>query len=339
MILDDILPTYQFSERHRVMVAAPPHQALEAAKQVTLAEIPLVGLLFDIRSLPERLFGGRGLPHARRRSLHEQMLASGFVSLGEDPDREVVIGLISELWKVRGGATANVRDADDFVAFAAPGYAKAAMHFLAIPAGDGAELITETRVLATDATARRQFGRYWRVIRPGSAIIRRILLRAAKRRAERGAVHSNEETRHYLIRFVRSNGSLLTAIGIAHIVLGLTEVGVLSDIAGAGVVNAVEPHDNREAWFWYMTAGWTFLLIGRLTIAIERRNEQLPAFLGWSVFVIGAFGAILMPVSGFWAILAVSALMLRAAYREPSAVSRQPSAVSHVMPSHCTSLS
>jgi hypothetical protein len=48
----------------------------------------------------------------------------------------------------------------------------------------GAELRTETRVLATDAASRQRFGRYWRLIRPGSALIRRTWLGAAKRRAE-----------------------------------------------------------------------------------------------------------------------------------------------------------
>ncbi len=42
----------------------------------------------------------------------------------------------------------------------------------------------ETRVYATDASARRRFARYWRVIYPGSALIRRRWLRAMKRRAE-----------------------------------------------------------------------------------------------------------------------------------------------------------
>jgi hypothetical protein len=46
---------------------------------------------------------------------------------------------------------------------------------------------TETRILATDASARRAFGIYWRVIYPGSAIIRSMWLREIKRRAERGS--------------------------------------------------------------------------------------------------------------------------------------------------------
>ncbi len=39
-------------------------------------------------------------------------------------------------------------------------------------------------LIATDAQARRRFACYWRVIYPGSALIRRMWLRAVKKRAE-----------------------------------------------------------------------------------------------------------------------------------------------------------
>jgi hypothetical protein len=45
-------------------------------------------------------------------------------------------------------------------------------------------LSTETRVLGTDDSARRRFAVYWRLIYPGSALIRRMWLQAVKRRAE-----------------------------------------------------------------------------------------------------------------------------------------------------------
>jgi hypothetical protein len=46
-------------------------------------------------------------------------------------------------------------------------------------------VITETRVFATDAVALRRFTPYWRIIFPGSAILRVTWLRAVKHRAER----------------------------------------------------------------------------------------------------------------------------------------------------------
>jgi hypothetical protein len=50
----------------------------------------------------------------------------------------------------------------------------------------GSILSTETRVYATDEASKRRFAAYWRVIYPGSALIRRMWLRAIVRRAEAG---------------------------------------------------------------------------------------------------------------------------------------------------------
>src|SRR5439155_2417660 len=73
----------------------------------------------------------------------------------------------------------------DFAEFARPGFCKAAMNFRLRDEGGGwVRLTTETRVLALDASARRRFAAYWRVISPGSAFIRRMWLDAVKRRAE-----------------------------------------------------------------------------------------------------------------------------------------------------------
>jgi hypothetical protein len=60
-----------------------------------------------------------------------------------------------------------------------PGFALATMNFAVRPDGPGASLVsTETRVFANSPAARRRFAAYWRVIYPGSALIRRMWLRA-----------------------------------------------------------------------------------------------------------------------------------------------------------------
>jgi hypothetical protein len=63
------------------------------------------------------------------------------------------------------------------------------MNFWTSDAGRGrTRLSTETRIAATDARARRRFAAYWLVVRPGSGLIRRLWLRAVKKRAESGAL-------------------------------------------------------------------------------------------------------------------------------------------------------
>ena len=61
------------------------------------------------------------------------------------------------------------------------------MNFRVVPDGAGGSLVTtKTRVLATDPRAARRFAVYWRIIQPGSALIRRRWLRAIAARAEGG---------------------------------------------------------------------------------------------------------------------------------------------------------
>jgi hypothetical protein len=127
--------------------------------------VPLVGLLFRLR----------GLRAAPRVPLWDALLAQGFQALGED-----TLVLVGKPWSPGG----SLRKVDDFVAFAAPGYAKIAMDLRALPDGDGARLETETRIYLTDRSARRRFGAYWLLVRPFSGLVRRSWLRAAKRGAE-----------------------------------------------------------------------------------------------------------------------------------------------------------
>jgi hypothetical protein len=118
-LLEDLLPRYDFDEVH-TRVVAPPDRVFEAVKAVTLDEMPLVRLLFALRSLPARLAGGRGLPQAKDEPLFAQMVEFGFTGLAEDPRREVVAGVVAQLWK-RGGKAASIADGGEFVAFDRPG--------------------------------------------------------------------------------------------------------------------------------------------------------------------------------------------------------------------------
>jgi hypothetical protein len=77
----------------------------------------------------------------------------------------------------------ELRIAAQMRAFAQPDWVKAAFDFVLEADGDGTLVSTETRVSATDARTRRRFGLYWMLIRAGSGLIRRDLLRELARRA------------------------------------------------------------------------------------------------------------------------------------------------------------
>ncbi|HKH48222.1 MAG TPA: hypothetical protein VKM72_26485 [Thermoanaerobaculia bacterium] len=184
--LDEILPIYQFSEHHEIRVQASPARVHEAVWKVTAREIRLFQALTWIRSprLPGRAgCGAESILNApARKPILEVATSSGFMLLVDEPDHEVVVGTVVV---APSGVRESLAGPQDFVALDAPGCAKAVMNFRVTDEGGGwTRLTTETRVWATDASARNRFAAYWRLIYPGSALIRRMWLRAIRARAE-----------------------------------------------------------------------------------------------------------------------------------------------------------
>ena len=157
--LDDFLPEYQFRERHRIDVRADAAAIDRAVREVTLKEMPAARALVLLRGLR---------PRADRPVL-EEMARLGTAVVEDVRGEGLVISLRGQFWRPRGG-TREPRAEAVIDVRAAPG-----------------ELSTETRVHVAAPAARRKFARYWRVIRPFSGLLRILLLRAAKQRAEAAA--------------------------------------------------------------------------------------------------------------------------------------------------------
>ncbi len=180
--LDQFAPVYQFNEVHSVRVMAPKDRVYRAIKEVTADEILFFRTLTWLRR-----FGRPGpesiLNAPERLPILEVATRTSFLLLAEEPEREIVFGTVVVAppgFRPRGRPTP-----EDFKAVRQPGFALGTMNFLVEDAGPGVCVVTtETRVHATDAPARGKFARYWRVIYPGSALIRRMWLRAVKLRAE-----------------------------------------------------------------------------------------------------------------------------------------------------------
>lgn len=100
--LNRFLPDCHFAEVHTVRIKAPAVCAYRAVKEVTPREIPLFRAMFAIRALPAILTRKASIPYGCRQPLPEQMLASGFVLLAEEPNREIVLGAVGQFWKPFG---------------------------------------------------------------------------------------------------------------------------------------------------------------------------------------------------------------------------------------------
>lgn len=214
MLIDQVLPEYDFREVRTRRIKASPADTFAALKAVTPAEMPLLRLLFMVRSLPARINDRGELPGDKDHPLYDQMMHNGFVALGEKPPHELVFGTIGQFWKPTGGFAQGSHTAEEFAAFDVPGYAKVATNFTVEPRADGRGLVvrTEMRIRTLGPEAHRKFRRYWQLIHLGSAATRLSWLAAARRRAERGITED--------LLLLRIGGWANLAIALGHL-LGL----------------------------------------------------------------------------------------------------------------------
>lgn len=188
--LDQLIPVYQFSEFHSIRIAAPREKVYRSLKLVTAEEILFFRTLVWIRRLgrpgPESI-----LNPPPNTPLLDIATRTGFLLLADVPNQEYVVGTLVVAprgWRPRREPSAQAFK--EFLASGQPGFAPALMNFRLEDCGEkpGSPpctlLTTETRIHATDASTRRAFARYWRVIYPGSSLIRAMWLRAIKKRAE-----------------------------------------------------------------------------------------------------------------------------------------------------------
>lgn len=172
------------------MVRAPADVVYRALWQADFGG-PIARVLLAIRLIPALLTDWQAARArlARYRRGEERLnlqafLAAGFASLDEAPNQELVLGLTGRFWTAGGSLIAT--HPETFRNGPPPGQAQAAWNFLCTPAPDGGtELSTETRVRIDSGPARSRFRAYWFVVRPFSGLLRRAMLRAVRREAER----------------------------------------------------------------------------------------------------------------------------------------------------------
>jgi hypothetical protein len=182
--IDEYAPVYQFSEFHSIPVHASADRVFDALMGVSADEIPFYKELAWFRrggiTGPANILNPPdGVP------LLAVATRTSFVTLASHRGREFAMGTV--VLAPAGVRLAVAATPESFKALTVPGFAKATMSFTIEPLRDGWQrLNTETRVYATDTESREIFARYWRVITPGSAFVRKMWLRAIKVRAESG---------------------------------------------------------------------------------------------------------------------------------------------------------
>jgi hypothetical protein len=182
-LLDRFIPTYEIVERQQIRVGAPAATTLAVAREMDLQSQPLVRTIIKAR---EVILRATPDDRPRPRGLLAEVQSLGWGVLAEVPGREVVLGAVTRPWE--GNVTFRALPPDQFAAFTEPGYVKIAWTIRADPINEIESVFrTETRAIATDATARTKFRRYWSFLSPGIIVIRWATLGPVKKEAERRA--------------------------------------------------------------------------------------------------------------------------------------------------------
>ena len=102
LLIDQFLPTYDVGVVHADVFRAPPARCYLVASELDLFQTPLIRTLIGIRRLPQRvastLRGRRRtttLEASGRTFRFKDMVDLGWISLGETPGVEMVLGQVS----------------------------------------------------------------------------------------------------------------------------------------------------------------------------------------------------------------------------------------------------
>lgn len=182
-LLDRFFARYEVRECHARRVSAPAALTFAVAKRMSFLRSPISRMLFGLRSIPARLCG-ISAKASDDRGVVEETLSLGWGVLAEVPDREIVMGAVTQPWKA--DVVFRALPPEEFAAFSEPGYVKIAWTLSVEPTGASTCLFrTETRVVATDSTSRARFRRYWAFLSPGILLIRYEMLRLVAAEAKR----------------------------------------------------------------------------------------------------------------------------------------------------------
>lgn len=187
-LIQELMPEPDIVMRHVRGVNAPPERVFAALTTTDFGRSGLIALLFALRAVPALIMAPTDtISKIRKRKANsaltlDRITKDGFGLVAEAPGREIVLGVTGRFWKA--SAELAPADRERFRLGPPPGQVLAAWNFLVEPAPEQhSRISTETRILAADVDTRLTFKRYWRLVHPGSALIRRSMLAAVAKQA------------------------------------------------------------------------------------------------------------------------------------------------------------
>ncbi len=185
--IDALMPDYSFNEYHEVRIKASPERARQILQVTGVKDIPAARALMKIRGIADEDVDMSDRA-ANNKGGSDCFSTPDFNFFVVAPNEYITVMIIKSAMFTNGSgrpAPPEIASLEEFKSFNTPGYVKVAVNFRFISVNNEETLLTtETRVQGIIACDSSVFARYWRIIYPGSAIIRRVLLDTIKKRAQ-----------------------------------------------------------------------------------------------------------------------------------------------------------
>jgi hypothetical protein len=181
--IDDLMPDYAFNEIHEVRIKASPDWIKQVLQVTGVKDIPSARVLMKIRGiadeevdLSDRASNNQVCP--------DTVSTPDFNFFVVAPDEWITVMILKSVIITNNAnqpAPPEIPTLEQFTSFNQPGYVKVAVNFRFKTIDNNETILsTETRNCGITPKDNRVFGFYWRIIYPGSAIIRRVWLDTIK---------------------------------------------------------------------------------------------------------------------------------------------------------------
>jgi hypothetical protein len=185
--IDSLLPDFTFNEFHEVHINASPDKVKQVLQVTGVKDISAAHLLMKIRGI-----ANEDVDLSDRAS--NNLVGSDTVSTPDfnffvvAPDEWITVMILKSVIinnNANQPAPPEISTLEQFISFNEPGYVKVAVNIRFISTNNKITILTtETRNNGITLKDNRVFGYYWRIIYPGSAIIRRVWLDTIKKKAQ-----------------------------------------------------------------------------------------------------------------------------------------------------------
>lgn len=185
--IDNLLPDFAFNELHEVNINASSEKIKQILQVTGVKDIPIARLLMKIRGIADE-----DVDLSDRAS--NNLIASDTISTPDfnffvvAPDEWITVMILKSVIIINNAnqpAPPEISTLEQFTSFNKPGYIKVVVNFRFISINENKTILTtETRNNGITHKDNRIFGYYWRIIYPGSAIIRRVWLDTIKKKSQ-----------------------------------------------------------------------------------------------------------------------------------------------------------